>query len=219
MNPDGFRVVRIKEPVDRFDVVAKNSFAFNGAETDKSILRFRNVGAHRKYAQDRIRDVIFPADGIIINDTDFAYDEHFRRVLAKRDPADYFNGKSDQELVFAQDGEASKPSRKISSEDISTGLETVTGIISAIAGRQRNETKMRIKAVCGRRPLRRKNREKWQKCVDDINRPKPEPYRYKPAMGAGAYIAIGLGIVTIGGLAIWAISRAKRTPAPAVAAA
>jgi hypothetical protein len=57
-----------------------------------------------------------------------------------------------------------KGKKEINPDVLKTGGEVLAGIGSALASRQRQYTDAEQR--CGKKPLGKKNREKWQKCVD-----------------------------------------------------
>lgn len=195
MSPDAFKTVYIKKrPINRMEWIGSEFFAIHGKP-------------HR----------------VDVNILEFPYDYTFRKYMIYQDSSNNFTGRpamGGAEYVFAQDGRSEantggdKKTFKVDPETAGNILEGVTGLIGSLSQIKRNETKMQVRALCGRKPLRASKRVEWQKCVDRINAPKPEPYQYKPDP-TPTYIAIGIGVLAIGGLIYMGVSMSKMKKATA----
>jgi len=65
---------------------------------------------------------------------------------------------------------SSKP--KLTAEQIQQGVDVATQVGGIVSQLPKNQAKKDLKAVCGRRPLLRKKRANWDKCVAEYNQQK-----------------------------------------------
>lgn len=68
-------------------------------------------------------------------------------------------------IIFSNaEGDTTKDKSPINPDALKAGADVLTGIGTAIAGRQRQLTD--VEQRCGKKPLGKKARAQWQKCVD-----------------------------------------------------
>lgn len=103
------------------------------------------------------------------------------------------------------------PKKEINPDVLKTGADVLTGVATSLVNRQRQYTDAEQR--CGKRPLGKKNREVWQKCVDSNvgaiapmqNIPTPTETPTKAPMSKGMKIGLISGGIILVGLIGFAI--------------
>jgi len=133
------------------------------------------------------------------------------------------DGLTENTSLLNADGDAPKSSgggagQYVNADTIQAGLAVTTAVASGIQASRNSpagQSKKELKAVCGRKPLLKKNKAKYQECVTKYIASKQAPVYTPPPvdrsvtpppvaddkiLGMPKPLAIGLGIVLLAGL-------------------
>jgi hypothetical protein len=130
---------------------------------------------------------------------------------------------TDKPIIFVNDSYSNaddKPEKKekspINADVLQAGASVLTGVGQTIAGRQRQLTD--VEQRCGKKPVGKKQRAQWQKCVDanggqTMSAPAPEPTTpttpTEQGMSKNMKIGLAIGGVALVGIIVFAIYKAK----------
>ena len=127
---------------------------------------------------------------------------------------------TDKPIIFVNDSYSNaddKAEKKpINADVLQAGASVLTGVGQTIAGRQRQLTD--VEQRCGKKPLGKKERATWQKCVDanggqTMSAPAPEPTTTTTPTDQGMTktmkIGLAIGGVALVGIIVFAIYKAK----------
>ena len=122
--------------------------------------------------------------------------------------------------------------QKLTSEKIQQGVDVATQIGGFASQLPKNQAKQDMKAVCGRRPLLRKNRASWDKCASDYAKNKSEqpsqdnksqqnyntslPTEEKKFYQKPLFIVGVSAVVILGGFFIYKFTKKTPTPIPVI---
>jgi hypothetical protein len=127
---------------------------------------------------------------------------------------------TDKPIIFVNDSYSNaddKPVKApINTDVLQAGANVLMGVGQTIAGRQRQLTD--VEQRCGKKPLGKKERATWQKCVDanggqTMSAPAPEPTTPTTPIEQGISkkmkIGLAIGGVALLGIIVFAIYKAK----------
>lgn len=131
---------------------------------------------------------------------------------------------TDKPIIFVNDSYSNaddkaekKDKAPINADVLQAGASVLTGVGQTIAGRQRQLTD--VEQRCGKKPLGKKERATWQKCVDanggqTTSAPAPEPTSTTPpveqGMSKGMKIGLIVGGVALLGVIVFAVYKANK---------
>jgi hypothetical protein len=133
------------------------------------------------------------------------------RVITSK-PIIYANAAGDETPTAS----ATKERKPINPDVLKTGGEVLAGVATSLVNRQRQYTDAEQR--CGKKPLGKKAREKWQKCVDSgvgavapmQNVPTTPETPTKAPMSKGLKIGLISGGVVLLGLIVFAIYKKSK---------